>query len=542
MKKIIFIIIIFLFIGCENKLPSEDRIIKAPYENELRYGLSNSSLGVFASQYEMGDYDDSIISLSYESLVVLNPSNEYEGVLAKYWEITDDFRSIIFHLRKDVKWHDGKTFTANDVAFSIYYLANPDYTGKMYKVVAPIKGVKDFRNNQILKIDGVEIIDSYTIKISTSTVYAPLIEYISNLKIFPKHIWENINDTEALSNKGLLLETIGTGPYFLESMVIGKSITMKRNSDYWGGKVNIEFITFEVISNKSAKIKMINNKLDFTQIITMDKNEFKLYKNAGLSIQKVNYNSFQSIVINTENFFLKDVFIRQAIARAIDRKLLVDTLIFGQGVVANTVYRKEHFAYPGDFKLDDYTYNPKQAVKDIIRMANLKYQNRVLYKDNKPIELMLIYSCGNKARELSAPIIQENLSNIGIKVNIEKIEYSELIKRMNSGDYDMGLIDSGFNLDPDVSRFFSTDTINNGNYSRFSNKELDFLLEEGVEYLDKVKRSEIYKKIAVLLNDQLPMIFLYHWSESCVLSNRLKGVICNPYNYFYNIQNWYLEG
>jgi len=541
MKKILWLILILLFVGCEDQSVKQHITAEDNHENELRYALWSAPSGVFAPQYELGDYDGTIISLAYESLVMVNPMDEYEGILAENWEISEDSKSITFYLRENVKWHDGKPFTAEDVAFSIYYLADPDYTGSMHYLVTPIKGVKAYRERQVSEIDGIEIIDSHTIKLSTNTIYAPILEHIGAVRIFPKHIWQDVKVAEALNNESLLLETIGTGPYILESAVLDQYVTMKRNKDYWGGKPNIEYITFEVMNSDTAKIKMINNELDFMQITTMDPNELNLFEDAGLSIQEVDYNSFQSIVINNEHSILKDVNIRKAIARAIDRELLVDTLIFGHGAIANTVYREEHSAYPGDNQLDFYRYNPDQAIEDMIHKANLKYQNGILYNDNEPIELTLIYPSGNKARELSAPIIQENLDNIGIKVNLEKVEFSELIKRMISGDYDMGLIGTGFDLDPDISRFFSTETIDNGNYSRFSNVELDALLSEGVKNLDNSERAEIYKEVAIILNDQLPVIFLYHWSEGRVLSNRLKGITCYPYNHFYDVHNWYLE-
>ncbi|MBF4694951.1 ABC transporter substrate-binding protein [Fusibacter ferrireducens] len=544
---IIILATLMLFtVGCEvnkNRIEMPDnRIVKeAVHDNELRYGLWSAPSGVFAPQYEKSDYDDIIMSLAYEPLVMINPSNEYEGILAERWTLSEDQKTMTFFLRKNVKWHDGEPFTANDVLFSLKYIAHPQYDGEKYVNISAIEGIEDYHNGNSIHIKGIEIVDDLTIKITTKAVYAPVLEQIGDIKIFPEHIWKDVDIEHVYENEAVLTTTIGTGPYTVESVTPNQDIRLVRYSNYWGGEPKIERIAVQIMSSETAQIKMINGQLDVMQIASMAPNDLQLYEDAGVRIEKINYNSFQNMTLNTENRILKNTYVRQALTMAIDRESIVETLIFGYGNVSNTVYKQDSWVYPEDYKINKYPYNPDRALRKLISNPDFVYKENVLYYENEPVVLSLIYPSGNKARELSASVIQENLSRIGIDVVLTKVEFNDLLDLMRTGQYEMALIGNGFALDPDVSTMFSTDSISFRNYSRFSNEKLDQLLDMGVTTLDKLERQQIYEEVAILINKQMPIIFLYNWTEGRAISARLRGAEFYPYNYFYRVHEWYFE-
>ncbi len=550
MKKIIAVIIsvalMVSVVGCEfNKNHIEGQndndTQDAVHDNELKYGLWSAPSGIFAPQYEKSDYDDVIMSLAYEPLVMVNPSNEYEGILAEKWTLSEDQKTITFFLRKNVKWQDGEPFTANDVLFSLKYIADPYYDGEKYVDISAIEGVEDYHSGKATDITGIKIVDNQTIKITTKSVYAPILEKIGNIKIFPEHIWKDVDIEHVYEDISVLTTTVGTGPYSVESVTPNQEVRLVRYSDYWGGEPKIEHIAVQIMNSETAQIKMINGQLDVMQIASMAPNDLQLYEDAGIRIEEVDYNSFQSMTLNTENEILKNTYVRQALTMAIDRESIVNTLIFGHGNVANTVYKKDSWVYPDDSKINKYSYSTAKALRTLTGSAEFVYKEGILYYENKPVVLSLIYPSGNKARELSASVIQENLSQIGIEVVLSKVEFNELLDLMRTGQYEMALIGNGFDLDPDVSVMFSSDSISIRNYSRFSNDRLDQLLDMGVRTLDKLERQQIYEEVAVLINKQMPIIFLYNWTEGRAKSARLRGAEFYPYNYFYRVHEWYFE-
>ncbi len=528
-------LLLFVCVGCEDGgLPSR-------HTNELTYALWSAPKGNFAPQLIEDDYDGMIVELMFESLLMTTPESAFKGVLATSWFVSEDQKSVVFKLRKGVVWHDGERFDAEDVAFTLYYMANCAYSDKLYDAVDYIRGVEAYKAGRSRQIEGIRIIDSHTIEVTSENIYAPMLEHLGGIRIFPEHIWKNVDPGDEKTWQELLKEPIGTGPYQLADFDLDLKITMRRNPNYWGGTPKIETFSFLVLNAYASQVKMLYGELDMMQVTSMAPDVIKWCEVNGLSMQEVQYHSFQSITLNNTHPVLSDLHIRRAMAMAVDRQLIVDTLLFGHGELINTVYPKTFSAHPSETLLVSYAYNSEAAVAELIYKGGYRYQNGKLYKDSQPVELTLLYPTGNKARELSAPIIQENLEAIGMTVHLERVTFSGMMQRLERGDYDMALIGYGIQRDSDVSRLFASEAIGKGNYSRYSSRELDALLDAGVATFDEEERKAVYGDVAVWLNRELPVLFLYNWREGRILSKRLKGVECHPYYYFYNCHKWYFE-
>lgn len=549
MNKILIIILAatLVFTGCSlgDFYTISDKNIKEEYvtekEDVLKYALWSAPTGNFTPPFVTSDYDGVVANLAHEPLVSINPYEIYEGMLAKAWEISHDYKTIVFHLREGVTWHDGELFTAKDVKFTYEFIADPAYTGEKFYALSAIKGIQDYKDGNATEISGINVIDEYTISISTSEVYAPFLEHIGGIRIIPEHVWKEVDIASAPQNTEMLRNTIGTGPYSVETFISDQYVQMESFDDYWGGAPNIEKLIFQVVNQEIAQVQMFNGEIGFMPISSMNPDDLRLYEDAGLEIQEVLYTSFQQMGINCADELLNNKYVRQAFACAIDRQNIVETLLFGHANVANTAYPAFYWSYPGDDAIDEYIYDPERAISILTEKAGWEYNEGIMYANKLPVELTLIYPSGNKARELSAPVIQENLGNIGIDVKLEIMEFSTMISRLKDGEFDMFLLGSGIGSDPDVTNLFSTSSIGNGNYYRYSNTKLDELLLKGVHYISQEDRMPIYNQIGEILNDELPTIFLYNWSEGRVISKNLKGVNCFAFSNFYKVQNWYIE-
>lgn len=510
-------------------------------KDSLKYALWSAPSGKFIPPLVTNDYDGVVAKLAYEPLVIINPKDEYEGMLAESWEISDDYMTIKFHLREGITWHDGEAFTADDVKFTYEFIADPAYTGDNFYALSAISGIKDYKDGKVEEISGINVIDDYTVSISTSEVYAPFLEHIGGIKIIPEHVWRDVDVSSASQKTEMLKNTIGTGPYTVKKFLPNQYVEMTRFNQYWGGTPNIEEIIFQVVNQETAQVKMFSGEIGFMPISSMNPDDLRLYEDAGLQIQEVSYTSFQQMGVNCADELLSDKYVRQAFACAIDRESIVQTLLFGHANVANTAYPPFFWSYPGDSALDSYEYDPERAISILTEQVGWEYNEGIMYANGKPVELTLIYPTGNKARELSAPVIQENLGNIGINIKLEIMEFATMISRLEKGDFQLFLLGTGIGADPDVTNLFSTNVVGKRNYYRYSNPELDELLLKGVNYISQEERKPIYNRVAEILNDELPTIFLYNWSEGRIISKDLKGVNCFAFSNFYKVQDWYFE-
>ena len=158
------------------------------------------------------------------------------GDLAENWDVKDDGKTIVFHLRNDVKWHDGKPFTAKDVEFTYKFMINPK---------TPTAYDADFRLVKSLKV-----IDDYTVEIKYAEPYAPaLISW--SMSMLPRHFLEGKDVTKS----PLLRKPIGTGPYKFVEWKPGESITLKANNDYFMGRPYLDRYIMRIIPDSAYEFQ-----------------------------------------------------------------------------------------------------------------------------------------------------------------------------------------------------------------------------------------------------------------------------------------------
>lgn len=542
-------IITMIFTGCgSNQTTSNDKNDGQSAANNskpsiLRMASDSSPSGVFNPALIQDQYNGYITDLVYEALVIMNDDIQYEPALAERWEISDDSQSITFYLRKNVKWHDGKPFTAEDVKFTYEFIAHPDYPGSKSSFISAISGFKDFNEGKSKSLEGIEIIDDYTVKIKTDGVYAPFLDKICfQIKIIPKHVWEKVEVSKSIEATDLLRNPIGTGPFKFKEFSPDRYTIVEKNEDYWAGIPKLDSIVIQVVNPETVQAQMLNGEIDYLLLLNINPDDMKTYLDAGFKQLQINFTGFQHMAINNDNPILGHKAVRQAFAHAINRQGIVDSLLYGYGNVANTAYIPSFWAYPGEDKLNPYEYNPEKAIEILTKEAGWQYKDGKMYVDGKPLKLTLTYPSGNKVRELSAPIIQENFKNIGIELELQMMEFPTASARLKKGEFELGLVGHGLGADADARRHFHTDSIGvANNSSRYSNPELDKLLEEGVKYLEVEKRKPIYHEAAILINEEMPTIFLYNGSGAVIMSPKLNGVKTTGLSTFYDIHNWYFK-
>ena len=292
--------------------------------------------------YGSGDYDSinpimnehcEIKHLLFDSLVKLDKDGKPVASLAESWTYDDATLTYTFKLRSDVKWHDGETFTADDVKFTIEAIMNPD------------NGSENYPN--YIEIAEIKVISDTEIAFVLSEPNYAFLDYMT-MSILPEHKLQG----EDMWESDYFKNPIGTGPYKLEAWDVGQAITMVKNADYFGGAANIDTIIFKIVTDDNAKaLQLKEGTLDLAQVTPKDARNFKDSEN--LTVYDMNTADYRGILYNFWNpYWQENGDLIPAISYCIDRQAIVDAVLLGEGFVAYSPIQLNEYNYDGVEKYD----------------------------------------------------------------------------------------------------------------------------------------------------------------------------------------------
>ncbi len=488
---------------------------------EAGIGDARTLVPILASDSASGQ----ICSMVFNGLIKYDKDLMLVGDLAESWEVNEGGLEIIFNLKKNVKWHDGASFTAEDVEFTYKSLINP-------QVRTPYSG--DFE-----KVESFEIIDAYKIKINYKEAFSPGLSSWG-MNIMPKHILEN----EDLNNTSFSRKPIGTGPYKFKEWKTQEFITLVANDDYFEGRPYIDRYILKVIPDSATMFLELQSRgIDSMGLTSLQyarqtdtpffKSEYQKFRYQGFSYTYMGYN------LLNENF--SDVRIRRAINHAVNRKELIDGILLGLGTECTGPFALRSWAY--NKNVLPVSYDREKSLALMKEAGWLPNKEGILQKDGKIFEFTIITNQGNEERKHAAEIIQRRLQEIGMKVKIKVVEWSAFINEfVNKRNFDAILMGWSLSLDPDMYDIWHSSKTKPGefNFVSYANQEVDILLSEGRKEFDQKKRQEIYHRIHELIDRDQPYLFLYNPDSLPVLSSRIKGIKVAPAGISYNLIKWYV--
>lgn len=509
----------------------------------VREAISMAPEGVFMPAFFTFNNDAEINSMVYEGLVTLDENMDVKPSLAESYEFSEDKKTVTFKLRNGVKWHDGEAFTADDVKFTFDFCANDKYKGPNTMFVKNIKGYDDFKNGKTNNIEGVKKVDDNTIEITTNDVYgSALINFGYMMKIIPKHVWDKEDIETAQKDTDLIRNPVGTGAFKLEKFTPDQGVELAANDDYWNGRPNIDKYIFKLVSQETVEAEFANKEIDIMPVEDVTKEEEEDYKNQGFNIEEITNNAYHYIGINLRKPEFSDKRVRQAFAYALDRETIVKDVLNGHGEVSSNPYPSNFWAHPDG--LNEYKFNPSKAI-ELLKESGFEYkesENKMYYKGN-PFKFTYKYSSGDENKNKYALILQQNFKDIGIEVELKPMEFTAMSNDVKTGNFDTYSMGIGNFYDGDLSAsYLSTLTPPNGyNYTGFNNKEVDELLIEGSKLMTKEERKPIFNKIALKLNEELPVVYSYHWNSSVAVNNKIKNFKSAQPIYRQYAKDWYIE-
>jgi peptide/nickel transport system substrate-binding protein len=476
------------------------------------------------------------VDIIYGSLLRVNEKLEFLPRIASKYEVSKDLTTYTFTIDPKAKWHDGTPVTAEDVEFTIWAITDPAIETNRGSYLATVKGLTNSKRPAgVNTVEGVKVVDKQTIQITLKGPADPqyVLEAIGqNIWLIPKHLLKDVAPAD-FGKAAFWTKPIGAGAFKFKQYQTDQFLELVRNDDYVLGKPNLDSIIIKVVPAASLVAQLEKGEIDLTagggigEVPLDDWARAKGLKN----IDAISYvdNGYQYIDINyrakkpTNNKLFK-----QAITTAINRKLIVDSLLLGEGMICNApiIPATPYYSKATEGK---YAYDPAKAKQ---LLAESKFDTSYVLKVMVPT--------GNKVRELSADVVQANLQDIGIKVSIEKMEFATLRTKQKEDTWDLSFIGWGGSLDPDVSSQFKTGgQYNNGGWSL---KAMDDLLDKGVATSDTAARKTIYNDFQNLFVDELPIIPLYWANRTVAVNKRVMGAkhMIGTFNLNRNIHEWWV--
>lgn len=412
--------------------------------------------------------------------------------LALSWSATPDGLAYTFKLRPGVKWHDGKDFSAEDVAFSILRL----------KVAQP-RGRATFAN-----VKEVQTPDPLTAIVVLSKPAPYLVTALASREspIVAKHVLEGTEPNATPTTAQL----IGTGPFVFKEWVRGDHIILERNPNYWDqGKPYLDRIVIRVISDAGAIAAAFEaGEIDIGGDVALpDVERLKADPKLGVEARAVPYSADnRNLTFNLDRPNVKDVRVRQAIAHAVDPEVILKTVYYGFGQVSNTPIS------PVLVKFHNSAIKPH--VIDVA-LANKLLDDAGYAKkaDGTRFSLKLLYNTYLDPRE--AEYVKQALAKLGIAATIENLEFGAYVKRAYT-DRDWDITLEGLNniFDPviGVQRIYWSKNFKIGlpfsNGSHYVNAEVDKLLESAASEPEEAKRKALYDRFQEIIDRDLPVINL----------------------------------
>ena len=463
-----------------------------------------------------------ICGLVFNGLVKYDKNIQMVGDLARSWDVSLGGLVITFHLRKNVRWHDGRPFTSDDVLFTYQKLRDP-------KVHTPYSS--DFDD-----VESVQTPDPWTVRVTYRKVFAPGLASWG-MGIIPRHVFAKGDFNAHPANR----VPIGTGLYRFKEWKTDQYILLEANPDYFEGRPYIQCYVYRIIPDSSVEfLEMRNQTIDS---ITLTPDQYKAYDAIFEHHQRFRYPSFKYTYFgfNLKNDLFKDLRVRQALAYAIDRQSMVQGIVLGLGQPITGPFPVTSWAYNPAVK--SVPYDPTQAEALFADAGWKKDASGRLMKDGKPFTFTLMTNQGNKVRELCAEVIQQQLKKVGIDVTIRIVEWSTLIHQyIDKKDFEAIVMGWQLGRDPDNYMMWHSSQQKEGQYN-FCGYEIplvDRWLVEARETFDVEKRKWLYHQIHAQIAADLPYIFLYCPDELVAIHKRFRGPEVAPLGLAWNFREWWV--
>ena len=472
-----------------------------------------------------------VASLLYNGLVKYDKDLILRPELAESWQYSRDCLDLTFQLRRDVRWHDGQPFTADDVVFTYETMISPR---------TPTAYGGDFKS-----VDSVRAIDPYTVHVRYKEPNAKALQSWG-IWMLPKHLLEEA------AREGKLREApqnrtnpVGTGPYLFKEWKSGEKVVLVANPNYFEGRPFISRVVYRIIPSSATTFLELKAKgVDGAKLTALQfkrQTEYPAFRKAYTKYQYA-ANVYVYLGMNLRDPRFADRRVRQAFAHAINKHEIIDGVRLGLAREATGPYKPGTWQYNPN--VHQYPFDPAKA-RALLASAGWTATDSdgFLVKNGQRFKFDLLLAQGSDEGRKVSEIIQASLKDIGVQVEIRVIEWAALLKEyIKKRNFEAVILAWGITPDPDQYDIWHSSKTSPDELNRigYANPEVDQLLEKGRGTCVEADRKKYYDRLQEVLADDQPIVFLYFRDGLPVVSSRIRGIVPAPIGINYNFNEWYV--
>ncbi len=497
-------------------------------EKIINVGVTNTIGSINPLLLNGGEINKYATGLMFLPLMELDADLNFEGMLADSIT-TEDNKNFIVHIDDAATWSDGTPVTADDVVYTALRLASPviGNTAMMYYV---FEGVGDdgFVEEGAESIDGIQKVDDKTVQFTTKeempiTTFEN--SYARYLLTLPKHVIEQYSEEELSTADWFNHPDVVSGPFIVTDFDVDHYISYEANKDYWKGAPKIDKLNIKIVDGSQLYAGLQSGEIDITQQTMSDIPQEDYESVEALDNVDVVYGSpvtNQSVFIQTKN--VPDVKVRQAMLYAIDRQQILEELLNGHGEIVDGFLSSASPFY--DDSLTPVSYDPEKA-KALLEEAGWDGSQTIRFYVNS----------GDSTFVNAASIIAAEWAAVGIKAEIQTVDFATLMSVAGTEDYDVLAVQYTYapvDPYPDVAWLLGGE----GSWTGYSDDTLNEALTKSQLTSDPEETKELFSVVDKKVQEDVPMFSAYVISAQGAVSKRITGAAPSVYGFFNDVQNW----
>lgn len=497
-------------------------------EKIINVGVTNTIGSINPLLLNGGEINKYATGLMFLPLMELDADLNFEGMLADSIT-TEDNKKFIVHIDDAATWSDGTPVTADDVVYTALRLASPviGNTAMMYYV---FEGVGDdgFVEEGAESIDGIQKVDDKTVQFTTKeempiTTFEN--SYARYLLTLPKHVIEQYSEEELSTADWFNHPDVVSGPFIVTDFDVDHYISYEANKDYWKGAPKIDKLNIKIVDGSQLYAGLQSGEIDITQQTMSDIPQEDYKSVEALDNVDVVYGSpvtNQSVFIQTKN--VPDVKVRQAMLYAIDRQQILEELLNGHGEIVDGFLSSASPFY--DDSLTPVSYDPEKA-KALLEEAGWDGSQTIRFYVNS----------GDSTFVNAASIIAAEWAAVGIKAEIQTVDFATLMSVAGTEDYDVLAVQYTYapvDPYPDVAWLLGGE----GSWTGYSDDTLNDALTKSQLTSDPEETKELFSVVDKKVQEDVPMFSAYVISAQGAVSKRITGAAPSVYGFFNDVQNW----
>jgi peptide/nickel transport system substrate-binding protein len=486
----------------------------------------NPMLGTLGPDRDLGSFWCARL-LIYDDHEALRPELALAEPTLANKGISPDGRTIVYHLRRGVLWHDGAPFTSADVVFSWQQVMNPAN-------LIPSRSHYD----HIARIDTP---DAYTTVVHLKEPYAPLVSaFFTGYCLIPKHILAGSADINHADYNKL---PIGTGAFKVAAYEPGVLVKFVANERYWRGPPKLKEIDYHIIPNATTLLTQLRTReIDFYPRAAAEQAAI-VHSIPDTNVYVHPFSAFYDIGFNMGHPALRDKRVREALVYAIDVPKIIHVATHDVNLISDSDQPPWRWSHADGLK--HYPYNPKRA-SQLLEDAGWRVgADKLRYKDGTPLQLLLAGVIGNPTQDAAEAIMQQEWRTVGVDVSIKNVPTSVMYATgtgvEQSGKFDIAFEAARETADPDNYRLYGCSMAppHGFNVYHYCNPAIDQAETIALTSYDRRIRKAAYARIQEALAEDLPFYVLWFDRDQDVANLDFRGYRPGTTaSAFWNVWEW----